>query len=195
MGLVGEEEVMHESREEPLIWGLLAGITPGTTFLCSVLTKHRLNSSTGLSSVKDLIRNCLRLHSFKLMPWIPPKSLPEGPASVSTAVSLCGQRSSTRSPSLRWQHERVAVPGCRHHTEHGAAAWASLGWEDNCEGPQQQGTGNDLAGGGEQRLLSAGSWPDSAWLWDSRGEAVVLWTWLPIKIPPAATAHPSAATV
>lgn len=95
VGFVGEEGPMHKGRGELLRrWGLLAGITPEAAFLCFAVMKHQVEHlcSSPLrqpsSWAKDWIRNRLGLHSFKLIPWIPPETLSEGPASLSLYVLL-----------------------------------------------------------------------------------------------------------
>lgn len=172
-GFAGEEEAM-QGRATQLRF--IAGIAPWTAFLCSEPTKHRLNSSAALRSVRDWIRKHLRLHGFKPVTWVPPKSFSEGPASVSTAVSLCSQCGSLIPRPWRAGFRRAGpAPGTerrprrqggtegpqRHHSS-GEGRIIPPGRRakgNHVTGVESKGKGESSHRGGEQRqrgIISAG---------------------------------------
>lgn len=137
-------------------------------------------------------------HSFKLVPWVPPKPFSEGPARSAQQCVLSVQLHCTHSPSPWPQHRWEDAPGA-------GTPWAwnsSLGfkagerelWRTTAVGKVEWFHQGPRAKAPICWILT---WlcRGTAWLWDSRGEAVVLWTWLPMQIPPAASAQLTRATV
>lgn len=113
--------------------------------------------------------------STVLVPWLQHKASQRVQA---VPAQRCLSCQCSSQPSVTAQ-----VCGCAGAPRCRSSSLGFKGRRDNCEGPQQQGQGNDLTRGGGQRLFCAGSWPDCAEGQsgsETRGEAVLLWTWLPI---------------
>lgn len=93
-------------------------ITAEAALLCFVPMKHQTEQ---LCWSQDGTRSCLGLHSFKIMPWIPPKGLSASPASLSTAVSkFCrGAAPLCKEPTAFCDRASLqVVTRCRHRAEH-----------------------------------------------------------------------------